>query len=222
MADIKFTKNELRSQQVRLAELQKFLPTLQLKKAMLQAEVNEAKAELRLCEQHYEKRHSATGSYSALLNEKTSFDITEAVKVKEVRKRYENIAGIEIPYFESITFQEFSYSLFDTPPWVDTLIEGLQGLLEASIRIQIAQEKVNALGTELRNVSIKVNLFEKILIPRAELNIRKIKVFLGDQQLAAVSQAKVAKQKIEMRKQHATKQRSLQISQLPMENSHAD
>ncbi len=221
MADVKFTKNELRGQQIRLAELQKFLPTLQLKKAMLQAEVNEAKAELRQCEQDYEKRHSAIGSYSALLNEKTSFDLTKAAKVKQVRKRYENIAGIEIPYFESITFQEFSYNLFDTPAWIDSLIEGLQGLMEASIRIQIAQEKINALGAELRNVSIKVNLFEKILIPRAELNIRKIKVFLGDQQLAAVSQAKVAKQKIEMRKQLAAKQRMLQASQLSTENSHA-
>jgi V/A-type H+-transporting ATPase subunit D len=35
------------------------------------------------------------------------------------------------------------------------------------------------------------------LIPRAEANIRKIKVFLGDQLLAAVSRAKVAKSKIE-------------------------
>lgn len=42
-------------------------------------------------------------------------------------------------------------------------------------------------------------MFEKILIPRALKNIKKIKVFLGDQQLAAVSQAKVAKKKIEER-----------------------
>ncbi len=214
MADVKFTKNELRGQQIRLAELHKFLPTLQLKKAMLQAEVNEAKAELRICEKNYEKRQSAIGSYSALLNEKTSSDLTKAVKVNEVKRRYENIAGIEIPYFESVIFQNFTYNLFDTPPWVDTLIEGLKGLLEASVRIQIALEKMNALGAELRNVSIKVNLFEKILIPKAELNIRKIKVFLGDQQLAAVSQAKVAKQKIEMRKKHA--------AQKLTENSHAD
>ena len=50
-------------------------------------------------------------------------------------------------------------------------------------------------------MSIRVNLFEKILIPRALRNIKKIKVFLGDQQLAAVSQAKVAKAKIEDHKE---------------------
>jgi len=47
------------------------------------------------------------------------------------------------------------------------------------------------------DVAIRVNLFEKILIPRASKNIKKIKVFLGDQQLTAVSQAKAAKAKIE-------------------------
>ncbi len=221
MADVKLTKNELRSQQIRLAELLKYLPTLQLKKAMLQAEVNEAREEARQCELHYEKRHSAIETYSALLNEKISFDLSNAAKVNEVRKRYENIAGIEIPYFESITFHELNYSLIDTPPWVDSLIEGLRGLMEASVRIQIAQEKIDALREELRQVSIKVNLFEKILIPRAESNIRKIKVFLGDQQLAAVSQAKVAKEKIEMKKLLSAKERALLVSQSSRENIHA-
>jgi V/A-type H+/Na+-transporting ATPase subunit D len=48
-------------------------------------------------------------------------------------------------------------------------------------------------------VSIRLNLFEKVLIPRAQKNIKKIKIFLGDQELAAVCQAKVAKRKIEER-----------------------
>ncbi len=43
MAEIKLTKNELRSQQNLLAQLEKYLPTLQLKKAMLQSEVSEAR-----------------------------------------------------------------------------------------------------------------------------------------------------------------------------------
>jgi V/A-type H+-transporting ATPase subunit D len=48
-------------------------------------------------------------------------------------------------------------------------------------------------------VSIRVNLFEKVLIPRAQENIKKIRIFLGDQQLSAVAQAKVAKLKIKAR-----------------------
>lgn len=208
MAQVKLTKNELRTQQNRLKALLKYLPTLQLKKAMLQAEISEAKNELLECEDRYALKRVAVEGYSALLAEKISFDPIEAVKIKEVQKKYENIAGIEVPYFKSISFVDAPYSLFDTPPWVDALIDGLRGLSEAWVRINIAQEKTEALEKELRDVSIKVNLFEKMLIPRAERNIKKIKVFLGDQQLAAVSQAKVAKRKIEERKRLTKENRS--------------
>lgn len=200
MADIKLTKNELRTQQQKLAQLQKYLPTLQLKKAMLQIEVNEARIEIVHCEEQYAKTHAYVEEYSALLSERSSLEPTSVVKVSEVRKRYENIAGIEVPYFEKLIFEETPYNLFETPVWFDAVIKGLKNLAEAWARIKIAKEKKEALEKELREVTIRVNLFEKILIPRALKNIKKIKVFLGDQQLAAVSQAKVAKNKIEENK----------------------
>lgn len=197
MAEIKLTKNELRSQQQRLAQLEKYLPTLQLKKALLQLEVNEARIEISKCEEVYDKYHDEVEGYSALVSDTFSFDFSDAAKVEKVSKHYENIAGTEVPYFDGISFADFSYNLFDTSPWVDPIVTGLRSLAEALARITVAQEKKEALEKELRNVSIRVNLFEKILIPRAVKNIKKIKVFLGDQQLAAVSQAKVAKGKIE-------------------------
>lgn len=218
MSTIKLTKNELRSQQTRLVELKKYLPTLQLKKAMLQTEVNEARAEISECRVHFEKMHVALETYSSLLTLRLPFDLQGVVAIREVLKRYDNIAGIEVPCFESITFNDVEYSLFDSPPWVDSVIQGLRGLAEASVRIQIAQEKQHALEVELRDVSIKVNLFEKMLIPRAESNIKKIKVFIGDQQLAAVSQAKAAKSKIEAQKLLSAQRRTL----IAVEGEHAD
>jgi V/A-type H+-transporting ATPase subunit D len=201
MAEIKLTKNELRAQQNRLAQLQKYLPTLQLKKAMLQQEVNEARIEIVKCEEVYQKVIVEVKQFSALLSEHSVVDFSNAVKVTHVAKRYENIAGVEVPYFEGITFADFTYNLFETPAYVDAVIAKLRTLAEANARTLVAREKKTALEKELREVSIRVNLFEKILIPRALKNIKKIKVFLGDQQLAAVSQAKVAKAKIEERKE---------------------
>lgn len=200
MAEIKLTKNELRAQQIRLAQLEKYLPTLQLKKAMLQSEVSEARVEIAKCEEEFRKAYAWVSHYSSLLIEKTSINPELAAKIAKVEKHYENIAGVEVPYFESITFEEYSYSLIDTPAWVDSAVIGLRAAAEAQVRIKVAEEKKAALEKEFREVSIRVNLFEKILIPRSKKNIKKIKVFLGDQQLAAVSQAKVAKSKIEERK----------------------
>jgi V/A-type H+-transporting ATPase subunit D len=89
--------------------------------------------------------------------------------------------------------------LFDTPLWYESALEAVKKLIVIREKEKIAQDKKKALEKELREVSIRVNLFEKIMIPRAQDNIKKIKIFLGDLQLAAVSQAKVAKKKIELR-----------------------
>ncbi|CCB87279.1 V-type ATP synthase subunit D [Parachlamydia acanthamoebae UV-7] len=210
MAEIKLTKNELRSQQGRLGQLQKYLPTLQLKKAMLQTEVNDARNEIAQLEQLYEQKHYQVEAYSELFTEKTPVDFKEATRVVSLNKHFENIAGVEVPHFESIKFADLTYDLFDTPPWVDPLITGLRSLIEATEKIKVAREKKSALEKELREVSIRVNLFEKILIPRALVNIKKIKVFLGDQELAAVARAKVAKEKVEAQKAAALEQKTLQ------------
>lgn len=200
MAEIKFTKNELRSQQHRLAQLEKYLPTLQLKKALLQSEVTEARQQIGALEKKYHEAHAAAEQYAALLTQKTSIDPKNAIKVRSLQKRYENIAGVEVPYFEGITFEDFDYSLMETPAWVDGVVFGLRALTSSHAEISVAYEKKVALENELRQVSIRVNLFEKILIPRAKKNIKKIRVFLGDLQLSSVSQMKVAKAKIEERK----------------------
>lgn len=200
MAELKLTKNELRLQQNRFAQLQKYLPTLQLKKAMLQAEVQDARLEIDRFEEEYRRTYKLVAEYSALLVEKTTIDPKSVIKVKEIKKHYENIAGVEVPYYEGISFEDVDYTLFDTPPWVDNVIIGLRNVVEAHVKVTIAREKRDALENELRQVAIRVNLFEKILIPRALENIRTIRVFLGDQQLAAVSRAKVAKNKIAERK----------------------
>ncbi|MBS0604429.1 MAG: V-type ATP synthase subunit D [Verrucomicrobia bacterium] len=201
MAEVKFTKTELRVQQLKLDRLRKYLPTLQLKKAMLQMEVNQAQIEIEALIGQFASSQEKVGKYSALLTERSATDLFSAVKVREVETTHENVAGVDIPNFQKVHFEPATYSLFDTPIWFESAILGIKELITVREKIRIAEEKKRALEKELREVSIRVNLFEKILIPRALANIKRIKIFLGDQQLAAVSQAKVAKKKILLRNQ---------------------
>lgn len=201
MADVKLTKNELRHQQMQLAQLEKYLPTLQLKKAMLQTEVNEVRHDIQRLEKELDLKRQQVEAFSGLLATKTTIDPLQAVKIKQVHKHYENIAGVEVPYFDGVDFEDFTYSLFETAPWVDAAVVELRHLATMREHIYVAYEQRQALEKEWREVSIRVNLFEKVLIPRAIENIRTIKVFLGDLQLAAVSRAKVAKAKIEASKE---------------------
>ncbi len=198
---MKLTKNELRVQQMRLAQFQRYLPTLQLKKAMLQLEVSIVLMEIQKLKEEFEAIRSRVEEFSPFLLEKVSVDIVQYADILHVKKHYENIAGVEIPTFKGILFREAEYFLFDTPVWTEKATVILRELVTAREKISIAEEKKRALEKELREVSIRVNLFEKVLIPRAQENIKKIRIFLGDQQLAAVAQAKVAKRKIFLRKE---------------------
>lgn len=196
MALIKFTKSELRSQQLKLTQLSRYLPTLQLKKAMLQVEVNAAEQEVEELKEKYQAEKQEVASFQALLSVDYASEVFESLHIIEVKKTYESIAGVEIPHYQGVVFTEIAYMLFDKPLWFDDAIVRLRHLLCAREKVSIAEEKKRLLAQELREVSIRVNLFEKIMIPRTLENIKKIKVFLSDQQLAAVCQAKVAKRKI--------------------------
>jgi V/A-type H+-transporting ATPase subunit D len=197
---LKLTKNELRNQQTRLSQFQRYLPTLQLKKAMLQFEVSLVLMEIQKLKEEFEEMRKRVEAFSPFLLERVACDVTQYADIILVKKQYENVAGVEIPIFQKVVFREPDYFLFDTPVWTDRATELLRELVTGREKINVGEEKRRALEKELREVSIRVNLFEKILIPRASENIKKIRIFLGDQQLSAVAQAKVAKRKIAMRK----------------------
>lgn len=196
MAQVKFTKSELRTQQIKLTQLNRYLPTLQLKKAMLQSEVTLAQQEVEDLLEKYLLEKKEVETFRSLLSVEYANDVFESLHIIEVKKAYESIAGVDIPHYKEVIFSEVPYVLFDKPFWFDDAILSLRALISAKQKVLVAEEKKRLLEKELREVSIRVNLFEKIMIPRTLENIKRIKVFLGDQQLSAICQAKVAKRKI--------------------------
>ncbi|MBI5345921.1 MAG: V-type ATP synthase subunit D [Chlamydiae bacterium] len=196
MADIKLTKAGLRDQQHVLTQLKTYLPTLQLKKYLIQMEVYSTNAQIEKLQEELQHLKKQVLEFSYLLTDPFSQNPLIYAKVSHIIKTYENIAGIEIPNFEKVIFKDDDYFLFDTPIWMDVVLNKLKNLIELKEEIAISEEKKRSLEKELRDVAIRVNLFDKVLIPRTLNNIKKIKVFLGDQELAAVCQAKVAKEKI--------------------------
>jgi len=191
MAKIKLTKNELKVQKEDLKLFKRYLPTLQLKKQQLQMEIKgiEEKAKLKRIEQEQEKQNIQ--SWIHLYGEEYPFDQWVVLENVDVGKS--NIAGVEIPVFNSISFQKSEYLLMQTPLWVDYGVEALKNILSLNIEVDILLEQVSRLEYELKVTSQRVNLFEKVKIPEAQRNIKKINVFLGDEQTAAVVRGKIAK-----------------------------
>jgi V/A-type H+/Na+-transporting ATPase subunit D len=196
MAEFRLTKSELRNQQVRLYQLQRYLPTLQLKKALLQAEVANAESQRDMLQKAKEERWKQLVEIAPLVSSDPTVPLERIARVEHVEKKVEHIAGADLSAVESVSFHPFQYDLYDTPPWLDCLVEELREFRTVDIRLEVANERIAILMKELKDVSIRVNLFEKVLIPQAEKYIKKIRIFLNDLQLAAVAQAKVAKAKI--------------------------
>jgi V/A-type H+-transporting ATPase subunit D len=193
MAKIKYTKNELKAQRDALTRFRRYLPTLQLKKQQLQMELRGLEAQIAEKRGEEEKARTDLASWVKLFSEE--FDFTPYIQVKEIVRSLGNIAGVTIPIFGNISFVEETPDLFETPAWVDGGIEMLKQLIRLRVERQIIEEQHRLLSDELRTTSQRVNLFEKVKIPECRENIRVIRIFMGDQQTAAVARSKIAKGK---------------------------
>ena len=196
MAELKFTKFELRHQQIRLAQLERYLPTLQLRKALLQVEVIAARAGYENLKTDFQNSWTNLSHCAPLLGLDSSVDLEKCTAVATIGKGSENIAGVDVPTIQEVSFGKVDYDLYDTPPWLDVFVQNLRDCKVLSIKTANMTERIRILSEELKQVYTRVNLFEKVLIPRCIKNIKTIKIFLGDLLLSAVSQAKIAKNKI--------------------------
>jgi len=194
MAKIKLTKNELKKQKDGLKRFQRYLPTLQLKKQQLQMEVRKIEEALRKKEQEFEQLHQSFQDWVAVLGEEVGLE--DFVEVQEIVTSDSNIAGVDIPIFEEAIFQPTEYDLFVTPLWVDRAVERIKEMLAVQAEVEILKEQARLVREELTITTQRVNLFEKVKIPETKENIRVIRIYMGDQQTAAVVRGKISKRKI--------------------------
>jgi V/A-type H+-transporting ATPase subunit D len=193
---IKLTKNELKSQKESLKMFKRYLPTLQLKKQQLQTEIRGIEARAREVRERRDQLNKEFGSWIAVFGESGAFS-PEMLKVKEVRTSTGNIAGVSIPVFSGADFTHSEYSLYYKPLWVDKAIDRLEKVLSLDLEARVLDRQVELLQKELRTTTQRVNLFEKVKIPETQENIKRISVYLGDQQVAAVVRGKISKKNLE-------------------------
>jgi V/A-type H+-transporting ATPase subunit D len=196
MAKIKLTKNEQKTQKDALKMYQRYLPTLTLKKQQLQSEIRaidekakSVRAEKKALEEDFEKWISVFG-------EKDAFK-PEMVTVENIRKGWGNIAGVKIPVYEGADFGRGDYDLYSTPLWIDLAADRMEKALELDLQAEVLDEQVRLLSKELRTTTQRVNLFEKVKIPETKANIKRIGIFLGDEQVNAVVRSKISKKKLQ-------------------------
>ena len=198
---VKLTKNELKVQKDRLKQFQRYLPTLQLKKQQLQSVVMQASAKLEKTEAERLAVIADLDDWVAVFAENDSFPAEKRLETL-IRPRHvvcgeQNIAGVVVPVFQELSFEDIQYDVADYPLWVDTAAVRLREIARLDALEKTLRRQVELLEQELRATAQRVNLFEKVKIPEAKENIRVIGIYLGDQQTSAVVRGKIAKKKLQ-------------------------
>lgn len=198
---VKLTKNELKVQKDRLKQFQRYLPTLQLKKQQLQSVVMQVNAQMEQVERERRAAVAGLDDWVAVFAENDSFPadkrLETLIRPHHVVCGEENIAGVTVPVFRELSFEDICYDVADYPLWVDTAAVRLREIARLDALEKTLRRQVELLEQELRSTAQRVNLFEKVKIPEAKENIRVIGIYLGDQQTSAVVRGKIAKKKLQ-------------------------
>jgi V/A-type H+-transporting ATPase subunit D len=194
MAKLKLSKQSLHHQQEQLKLYKRLLPSLDLKRRQLTMEAQKAQEEHAAAVAQIDALETRIGEELPMLADE-GLHLHDLVVVKGYKLGEQNIVGVRLPVLESLDCQVADYSPLATPAWFDILVQRLKDAKTCRLRAEIAAQRLDILRLQLRRVTQRVNLFDKILIPTAHRNIQRIRIYIGETERAAVVTSKLAKSK---------------------------
>ena len=194
MARLQLSKSALSREQKNLRTYKRFLPSLDLKRQQVMAERNEAARQLAQTRREINELRKAAGDINPMLSNR-DVDLTDLARITNVSLDVENVVGTRLPTLTAVTVEVRDYPLMGKPFWVDSTAQMLRQMLELRVRVQVEERRLALLEEAVKTITQRVNLFDKVLIPRARQNIKRIQIYLSDLQTAAVVRSKIAKRK---------------------------
>jgi len=194
MARLALNKSSLQKERRKLSNFERFLPSLDLKRRQLMKERAKASEELREAERAFEQFLHDIGERLPMLSNR-EVDLTEITRVSGLTHDEENVVGIRLPRLTGFDVQIKKYSRLGRPQWVDGVAARLEECVALDLRARFGRRRLLILELAVRRITQRVNLFEKVLIPKARSSIKHIQIYLGDAERAAVVRSKVAKKK---------------------------
>lgn len=189
---IRLNKVSLREQKQKMAMYERFLPALEARKQQLIMQLAVIRTNIQVQLELMETMLADIRSWASLY-----WDVGKILRfyiaIREIRCVSRNVAGLKIREFKEVIFDDPGYSLFRTPYSFDTILKKTREAISLREGIKILEEQEQVLLEGFRKTSQRINLYEKRLIPQCREAIRRISVYLQDQQAAAVGVAKVAK-----------------------------
>ena len=192
MGKLVLSKSGLQKQRENMRLYERVLPSLELKRMQLTAELKRARQALADVQSETERRLQRVSEQLPMLAD-GEIDLAGLVHVESIDIREENVVGVKLPSLVAVRCGVAGYAMLARPHWVDTVAEELKRMVAQKALVQVTAERVRLLEAAARKVTQRTNLFEKILIPRAQGNIRKIRIYLADADRASVVRSKITK-----------------------------
>ena len=194
MAKLALNKSTLNKESRRLKSYRQVVPALDLKRKQLMAARVETQKSLQAYQADLAQlREKVEGELTLLASHE--IDLSTLLKVTKLTLVSQNLVGLKLPLLDELVVERQAYSRLVTPFWVDLLVSCLEEALQLEVRIAIENKRLDLLGKGLQKTTQRLNLFEKVLIPQSEKNLRKIRIALSDAERAGVVRAKIAKNK---------------------------
>lgn len=204
-------KHRLNQLQQDLELYRRYLPALDLKRQQLMArqklllsEMSAAQADLETSINQLHQQFPWLRSQRVKLS-----DVIQIEHTGLIEKKVMGVTMVMSDPNDSLVFSPFNSQLKQTigseqkdpvtkvhrPYWLPMLYQALKPLASQQLHLKVLEINLARLKVATKKATQKVNLFSKVMIPDTEKGIREIKLFLGDQEKAAVMRAKLAKTK---------------------------
>ncbi len=145
MAKIALSKSGLQKQRDDLRLYTRVLPSLDLKRMQLSAELKRARQQLAEAAAAVEELNKRVAEQLPMLANR-EIDISGLVQVESFQIEEENLVGVKLPMLVEVKCQVAEYSMLAKPHWVDMLVEQLKQMVEQKTRVQVAAERVRLLA----------------------------------------------------------------------------
>ncbi len=193
---IKLNKVSLREQKQKMALYQRFLPALEARKQQFLMQLAVVRKDIREQDHALLQLMADIALWAPLVRDMEG-QLKPFIKIRQVGVSMHNVAGLKIPLFQEVIFEDISYSIFATSYSFEIVLKRLREAIRRREHLKILLKQERILADGFRKTSQRINLYEQRLIPQCREALRKITVYLQDQQAAAVGVAKVAKRLLE-------------------------
>jgi V/A-type H+-transporting ATPase subunit D len=183
--------------QVRLLRRQlegyrRVLPSLDLKRRQLAAALASERSELARARGAVAACIAAAGRTMPMLAAVPE-NAAPPVSLQRTPAEPQLIAGIAVEGFAGLQPQATVNPVCASAAWTDGLVAALGEAAALQLRAREREQRAAQLDVALRKASQRVNLLEKLLIPRTARRLRTVEVLLGDLKRSDVIRAKIAK-----------------------------